>query len=471
MSQTRGFYFERLRLKCYVADYTCLPSGFIWDNMYNSKSGQLNITNRYTGGIKMAIQAPKGTRDILPSEVYKWQYIEKVIARICKNYGYKEIRFPVFEHTELFQRGVGDTTDIVQKEMYTFLDKGGRSITLRPEGTASVVRSYIQNGMASLPQPVKLYYNISAYRYENVQKGRYREFHQFGVEAFGAPGPAIDVEVISMLTMLFNKLRIKGVELNINSIGCPKCRRAYNEKLKDYLKPLLENLCENCKDRYDRNPLRIIDCKEEKCKRYTKDAPALIENLCSECKEHFEGLKSGLENLNISYKVDKNIVRGLDYYTKTVFEFVSSNVGTQGTICGGGRYDGLMETCGGPSTPGVGFALGMERLLLELDSQGINIPSPEGVDIFLATIGNKAENFAEKLVFQLRLNGISAEKDLVGRSLKAQMKYANKIGATFAVVLGDNEIESNKAVLKNMKTGEQKDVSLDTILDRLKNKL
>lgn len=416
----------------------------------------------------MLTQAPKGTRDILPSEVYKWQYIESQTAMICKNFGYREIRIPVFEHTELFQRGVGDTTDIVQKEMYTFLDKAGRSLTLRPEGTAGVVRSYIEHGMASLPQPIKLYYNITAYRYENVQKGRYREFHQFGVEAFGSPGPSIDIEIISILNMLFDKLGLKDIQLNINSIGCPECRGAYNEKLKEYIKPLLGNLCGNCKARYDRNPLRIIDCKEEKCKKYTAGAPALIEHLCNECSEHFEGLKAGLENLGIWYNVDKNIVRGLDYYTKTVFEFVSNNVGTRGTICGGGRYDGLIETCGGPPTPGIGFGLGIERLLLEMESQGIKVPEPEGIDIFLATIGKEADSFAERLVYRLRSEGISAEKDLMNRSIKAQMKYADKLGATYTVVLGDEEIQSNRAVLKNMKTGEQKDVSLDSIPDRLK---
>ena len=418
----------------------------------------------------MQIQSPKGTRDILPPESYKWQYVEKVISRICRTCGYKEIRIPVFEHTELFQRGVGNTTDIVQKEMYTFDDKGGRSITLRPEGTAGIVRSYIQNGMASLPQPVKLYYNISAYRYENVQKGRYREFHQFGIEAFGAAGPGVDAEVISILNMLFIKLGIKGVSLNINSIGCPACRKEYNEKLKEYFRPVLDELCDNCKSRYERNPLRIIDCKEERCRKHTGDAPALLDNLCSDCGTHFEGLKAELRNMGIDFTIDKNIVRGLDYYTKTVFEFVSSNVGTQGTICGGGRYDGLVEECGGPSTPGVGFALGMERLFLEIESQGLEIPKPEGIDIFLAAIGEKADRFAQKLVYELRLHNINAEKDLMNRSVKGQMKYADKLGAAFTVVLGDNEIEANKAVLKNMKTGEQKDVSLDTILDRLRNK-
>lgn len=418
----------------------------------------------------MLTKAPKGTRDILPSEVYKWQYIEKLIAEVCSQFRYEEIRIPVFEHTELFQRGVGDTTDIVQKEMYTFLDKAGRSLTLRPEGTAGVVRSYIENGMASQVQPVKLYYNISAYRYENVQKGRYREFHQFGAEAFGSPGPSIDVEVISMLDILFKRLGLKNIELNINSIGCPKCRHSYNEKLKAYFKPVLKELCHNCKIRYERNPLRLIDCKEEKCKIHAAQAPALLDNVCQECREHFEGLRKGLENINIKYNVDKNIVRGLDYYTRTVFEFVSNNVGTQGTICGGGRYDGLVETCGGKTTPGIGFAVGIERLLLEMDSQNVTVPKPQKAEIFLATIGKKAEEFAENLIYTLRSEGISAEMDHMGRSVRAQLKYADRIGASSIVVLGDKEIDSNKAVLRNMETGEEKDVSLDSILNRLKNK-
>jgi len=416
----------------------------------------------------MLIKAPKGTRDILPGEIYKWQYIQKIVAKLCRNFGYEEIRLPVFEHTELFQRGVGNTTDIVQKEMYTFQDKGGRSITLRPEGTAGVVRSYIENGMASLPQPVKLYYNITAYRHENVQKGRYREFNQFGIEAFGAPGPSIDVEIISIVDILIKRLGLKGIELNINSIGCPACRGEYNLKLKEFIRPLLGKLCFTCKERFERNPLRMLDCKEDKCKQYVKGAPAQLDTLCDECKEHFEGLKDGLNNLEINYNIDKNIVRGLDYYTRTVFEFVSSNIGTQCTICGGGRYDDLVELCGGPMTPGIGFALGIERLLMEMESQGVKIPEPDGVDIYIAPLGDNADKFAEKLVYQLRGVGINAEKDLMSRSLKAQMKYADKLGAKYTVVIGDEEIVSNKAVLRNMKTGEQKDVSLDSILNRLK---
>jgi len=414
-------------------------------------------------------QAPKGTRDILPTEVYKWQYLENEFARLCKSFGFMEIRIPVFEHTELFQRGVGDTTDIVQKEMYTFNDKAGRSITLRPEGTAGVVRSYIENGMASMPQPVKMYYNITAYRYENVQKGRYREFHQFGVEAFGSDSPAIDVEIISMLSLFFERLGLSKTGLRINSIGCPKCRAVYHEKLKDFFRPHLTELCDDCRSRFERNPLRIIDCKQERCRKYIAGAPMLIDNLCDECENHFRGLKAGLENLGIEYRVDPQIVRGLDYYTRTVFEFISENVGTQGTICGGGRYDGLVEIVGGPPTPGIGFALGVERLMMELDSQGICIDEPAPPDIYIAVVGEKAQAYAQKLVYDLRSNGVCAETDLMGRSLKSQMKYADKKGFLYSIALGDDEIEAGKGVLKDMRSGEQKDVSLDSIVDRLKN--
>ena len=418
----------------------------------------------------MLTQTPKGTKDILPIESYKWQYVESQIAKVCANFGYKEIRTPVFEHTELFQRGVGDTTDIVQKEMYTFLDKGNRSISLRPEGTAGVVRSYIENGMSSLPQPVKLYYNISAYRYEKMAKGRYREFHQFGVETFGSKGPSIDVEIISLIKQLFDSLGLKDVGLNINSIGCPVCRKEYNNKLMDYFRPYLDNLCGLCNNRFERNPLRIIDCKEEKCKTITAGAPAILDNLCEECSTHFEGLKKGLDNLGIVYNVDKNIVRGLDYYTKTVFEFISENVGTQGTICGGGRYDGLVEACGGPSTPAVGFAIGIERLLMEMESQGVSIPTQKEIEIYIATIGETADTYAEKLVYDLRKRQIPAEKDLLQKSLKAQMKYADKLGAKYTVVLGDDEVKNNRAVLKNMKSGEQAEIALDNIHEEIINR-
>ncbi len=419
----------------------------------------------------MLTQAPKGTRDILPEDITQWNYVEHQFSELCKRFGYKEIRIPVFEHTELFQRGVGDTTDIVQKEMYTFKDKGERSITLRPEGTAGIVRSFIEHGMGSLPQPVKLFYQITAYRYENVQKGRYREFHQFGVELLGAADPSADAEVISILALYFEQLGIKNLVLNLNSIGCPTCRSAYNEKLKDYLKDHIGSMCETCKERYDRNPMRILDCKEESCKVRIKDAPALLDHICDECRDHFNKVTGRLEAIGIPFSIDKGIVRGLDYYTKTVFEFVSKNIGTQGTVCGGGRYDGLVEACGGAPTPGIGFALGVERLLLEMQSQGIEMPKPEAPQIYMGAIGEKAALMCEKLAWELRKNKIFCVKDIMNRSVKAQMKYADKLGAHYALILGDNEIENNKAQLKDMKTGESKDIRLDTLIDRLvKNK-
>lgn len=416
----------------------------------------------------MKVQAPKGTKDILPEEMYKWEYIEKLFKNICREYGYRQIRLPVFEYTELFQRGVGDSTDIVQKEMYTFEDKGGRSITLRPEGTAGTVRAYIEHGMASRPHPVKLYYEITAYRYEKMQKGRYREHNQFGVEIFGSPGPSSDVEVISMLVMLFDRIGLNDIELNINSIGCPKCRKLFLEKFKKYLEPYLDKLCETCKERYKRNPLRILDCKNENCKKCVENAPAAVNNLCDECFEHFKGLKNGLENLGIEYNIDKNIVRGQDYYTKTVFEFVSKNIGTQGTICGGGRYDGLIEYCGGSPTPGMGYGIGLERLLMEMESQNIQIPESEKIKIFIATIGDMAASYSQKLIYRLRKNGISADKDLMGRSLKSQLKYANKIKADYSAVIGDDEIKNGKVMVKNMTTGEQKEMRIESLTDYFK---
>ena len=415
----------------------------------------------------MIIKAPKGTRDILPDEIHKWYFVEKKFREICHVFGFKEIRIPVFEHTELFQRGVGDTTDIVQKEMYTFNDKGGRSITLRPEGTAGVVRSYIENGMSSWAQPIKFFYNITAYRYENVQKGRYREFHQFGVELFGAEDPGADAEVISLINLFFKTLGIQNLSLNLNSIGCPKCRAVYNEKLKEYLKPKLDKLCGTCKERFERNPMRILDCKEEDCRKELADAPALLYYMCDECAEHFDKLKQKLSAMGIPFSVDKSIVRGLDYYTRTVFEFVSKNIGSQGTVCGGGRYDGLVEECGGNPTSGIGFALGIERLLLEMDSQGIDIPGFETPDVFVGVIGDKAEHYAEKLALEMRSAGIICHKDIMGRSVKAQMKYANKLNARFTIIIGDNEVESGKAELRNMETGEVKDISIETLIDRL----
>lgn len=413
----------------------------------------------------MKIQRPKGTRDILPSEVYKWQYIEDVIRKLCTINGYKEIRTPVFEHTELFERGVGETTDIVQKEMYTFFDKGGRSITLKPEGTAPVVRSFIENNIFNDPQPTKIYYITPCYRYERPQAGRLREFHQFGIEVFGSKDSYVDAEVINVGMTLLQSLGIKNLELRINSVGCPICRKEYNLKLKAYLEHKLQGLCKFCQDRYNTNPLRILDCKEEKCKTKLEDAPFMLDNLCDDCKNHFERLKKGLDIIGLDYIVDPKIVRGLDYYTKTAFEIISNDIGAQGTVCGGGRYDGLIEQCGGPSTPGIGFGLGLERLLLILENQGIPFPEEEKPELFIAAIGEKADDKAMELLFELRRLSIKADKDYMDRSLKAQMKYADKLKVKSVIIIGDEEIEKNIIKIKNMENGEVKDALLNDIDD------
>ena len=406
------------------------------------------------------ITKPRGTEDILPSEVKLWQKIENTARECCDLFGYKEIRTPVFESTELFSRGVGETTDVVQKEMYTFLDKGGRSITLKPEGTATLVRSYIENSLYANPQPTKLAYIIPCFRYEKPQSGRLREFHQFGIECFGAESPETDAEVISLAHTFLTKVGIKGVSLYINSIGCPVCRKAYNEKLKAYFKAHEEKLCETCKERLEKNPMRIIDCKSPICSDIAKDAPRMVDYLCEECEAHFEKTKAGLDNIAISYTVNPDIVRGLDYYTKTVFEFISDSLGAQSTVCGGGRYSGLVEELGGKPTEGIGFAMGIERLVLTLKNQGIEYDTEVCPEVFLAAIGEDAVKIAQKTVYDLRLKGVSSEQDLCGRSVKAQMKFANKLGAKYSAVIGDDEIADNKINLKNMESGEQKEISL-----------
>ncbi len=408
----------------------------------------------------MLTKAPKGTSDILPDVSYKWQYVESVIKKLCADFGVKEIRTPVFEHTELFSRGVGDTTDVVEKEMYTFNDKGGRSITLRPEGTAGAARSFIENGLFNNPQPTKLYYGISCYRYEKPQAGRMREFHQFGVEYFGTQHYSADAEIIELALMLFARLGIRDVTLRINSIGCPKCRKAYNEKLKEFLSENYDNLCETCKGRFERNPMRIIDCKSSVCKGIIKDAPRLIDYLCDECAQHFSSVRASLTNMGIDYTIDPDIVRGLDYYTKTVFEITSDIASSNTTICGGGRYDGLVEQLGGPQTPACGFAIGMERLLLCLESQNISIEEDSPMQIFVGSIGDESAFFAQRLVHELRLLGISADYDKLCRSVKAQMKQANKLGCKYSVIIGDTEIADGKIMLKDMALGESKEVSL-----------
>ncbi len=409
----------------------------------------------------MLTKAPKGTSDILPSSAEKWQYAENKIREVCSHFGVREIRTPVFEHTELFSRGVGDTTDVVEKEMYTFNDKGGRSITLRPEGTAGAARSFIENGLFNDSQPTKLFYQISCYRYEKPQAGRMREFHQFGVEYFGTQSPCADVEIIELAQTVLESFGLKNLKLHINSIGCPECRKKYNEKLREFLLENYDSLCDTCKSRFERNPMRIIDCKSPVCKEIVKGAPRLIDYLCEECSEHFSSVRKMLENVGINYDIDPDIVRGLDYYTKTVFEITADIQSSNTTICGGGRYDGLVSELGGPEMPACGFAIGMERLFLALESQNINIDCKPSVDIYIGSMDDESLMFAQRLSHDLRLAGIGAEYDKMGRGVKAQMKYANKIGARYSVIIGGDELSSKKAMLKNMALGESCEVELD----------
>lgn len=405
--------------------------------------------------------APRGTKDLVPGESYKWQYVEDNFREVCDEFNYKETRVPTFEHTELFERGVGDTTDVVEKQMYTFLDKGGRSVTLRPEGTASVGRSFLQNSLYADTMPAKMYYNIPCFRYEKSQKGRLREFHQFGVEVFGAKEPTIDAEVISLALTFLDRVGLKDLTVHINSIGCKECRKAYNEKLREYFRPHLSELCETCRGRFERNPLRIIDCKSEICHEIGKGAPVLLDYICDDCREHFEKFKTCLDNMGIKYEIDPGIVRGLDYYSKTVFEIISGGF----TVCGGGRYDGLVEELGGSPSPAIGFGLGIERLLLRLEETGVTIPQRENLDLYVAPLGEKASVYAQKLVYSLRRAGVKTETDHTGRGLRAQMKYADKLGCRYSVVLGDNEIQNGEAAVKNMETGEQTQVKLDKLRD------
>ena len=409
-------------------------------------------------------KAIKGTKDVLPKDVHKNQYIEATALDIASKFGYKEIRTPVFEHTELFQRGVGDTTDVVQKEMYTFDDKGGRSITLRPEGTSGAVRSYLENGLCNEALPQKVCYLTSCYRYEKPQAGRLREFHQFGVECFGSASPLADAEIIALAKSLFDTLGVKDLSLEINSIGCPTCRAEYHKALKEYFSSRKDELCDTCKSRLDRNQMRILDCKSPICHEIAEGAPVVIDYLCDECKEHFENVQKYLKAQNIEYTINPQIVRGLDYYTKTVFEFVSNSIGAQGTVCGGGRYDGLVEELGGQHTPSLGCAIGIERLMLLMEAQGCEFPEAEKPDLFIVALGEKATLKAVEIAKDMREEGFSALLDLNQRSVRAQMKYADKLGAKFNVVIGDNEVEAKTAKLKNMQTGEETEINLDTFV-------
>lgn len=406
------------------------------------------------------IKAQKGTQDLLPAQTEKWQVVEDIMRSEAKIHGFGEIRTPVFEDTGLFQRSVGETTDVVQKEMYTFNDKGGRSITLRPEGTAGAVRAMLEHGLYNEGLPLKLYYLTSCYRYENTQAGRQREFHQFGIEMLGAASPVADAEVIGLAKSIFDRLGVKNLSLEINSIGCPDCRAKYYDALRTYFTAYKDQLCETCQGRLERNPMRILDCKSPIDAKIAQGAPRMIDYLCDDCKAHFEGVKTCLESVGIEYTVNPSVVRGLDYYTRTVFEFVSNDLGAQSTVCGGGRYDGLVEEMGGQPMPALGFGLGMERLMMILEAQKIEFPEPETCDIYIASLGDAAKLESFRLVHNLQEYSIAAICDLNDRGLKAQMKYADKIGAKYSIVLGDNELESKTADIKNMKTGAKSKISL-----------
>ena len=420
----------------------------------------------------MLSKAPRGTKDITPKDVYKWHYVEKKFREICALYGYEEIRTPIFEHTEVFARSVGDTTDVVQKEMYSFTDRGDRQLSLKPEGTAGVIRSFIENKMYADTQPTKLYYITPCFRYERPQAGRQRQFHQFGIEVLGSDGPSVDAEVISLAVQFFNEMGLKNLSVNINSVGCPTCREEYNRKLKEYLDKKVDVLCETCLERKDKNPMRVIDCKNPHCKENLQDIPFMIDHLCDDCKEHFEKLQTYLKEMDINYVVDKTIVRGLDYYKKTAFEIISNDIGSQSTVCGGGRYDGLVEMLGGPKgISGIGFGLGVERLLLTLENNNIEIENPKSTDIYIATIGDAAKTKSFKLIKDLRSNHISADNDHLDKSLKAQFKYSDKLNAKYTVVIGDDELANNTATLKNMKTSEQTTIKLSELVDELKKRL
>ncbi len=412
-------------------------------------------------------RAVKGTNDLLPLDSYKWQFVENKMLETARLFGFSEIRVPVFEHTEVFKRSVGDTTDVVQKEMYTFDDKGGRSITLRPELTAGVIRSVIENGLLNGALPLKVCYIGGCYRYEKPQAGRLREFHQFGVECVGASAPNADAEVIALAKQVLDNIGIEKISLEINSIGCPECRKNYQNALKEYFRANIDTLCGTCKDRLERNPMRILDCKSPICKELCENAPVVIDYLCDECEEHFTAVKKHLDAANIKYTVNPHIVRGLDYYTRTVFEFVSGDIGAQSTVCGGGRYDGLIAQMGGQPTASLGFAMGIERLMMVLEAQQTELPKPATCDLYIAAMGENASIKATALCNNLRIDGFKVQTDICGKGLKPQMKFANKIGASFTLVLGDNELENNKANLKNMQTGEQREISLDNLSDEL----
>lgn len=409
------------------------------------------------------IMKPRGTMDILAPDVYTWNYIEKVVRDVAARFGFSEVRVPTFEEIGLFRRGVGESTDVVQKEMYTFTDKDGAMYALRPEGTASVARAIIENGKASDTLPLKYFYIINCFRYEKPEAGRSREFVQFGTEMFGAPGAGADFTIISLASTAIRELGITNVRLHINSIGCPQCRPVYREKLQEYLRAHKDELCDTCLSRMETNPLRVLDCKNDSCRKVAEGAPHTIDHLCPDCEAHLHELQADLDAAGIPYVMDPHIVRGLDYYTRTVFEFIAEGIGAQSTVCGGGRYDGLMEELGGPKMAGIGFGMGITRLILAMQQCGVVIENPNKPKLYIASMGKAAEQRALTIVSGLRAAGINADCDVLSRSLKAQMKYADKIGAQYVLMLGDNEIETGVAVLKEMATGEQREVRIEEI--------
>ncbi|WP_455577123.1 histidine--tRNA ligase [Anaerosinus sp.] len=415
----------------------------------------------------MLTTGPRGTQDILPSVSGQWQYVEKTIRNVCDLFGYKEIRTPIFEHTELFLRGIGETTDVVSKEMYTFKDRGERSITLRPENTAATVRAYLEHKLYADTTLNKLFYIGPMFRYDRPQAGRYRQFHQFGVEAIGTANPAIDAEIIILATQFLKSLGLNELKLQLNSVGCPKCRPVYREKLQDFLRDKVKDLCPDCQSRFERNPMRILDCKNEKCTTLSQGAPEMADCLCEDCHDHFDQLKELLRAVDIEFILNPRLVRGLDYYTKTAFEIQYSPLGAQSAVCGGGRYDGLIEECGGSSTPGIGFAIGIERVMLALEKQGLIPNENASLAALVVPLGLKAQAAAFKVLYNLRLAGYRADMDFAGRSLKAQMKQANKLGAKYAIIIGEDEVREKSVMLKNMFTSEQTKIQAAEVVKNL----
>ena len=416
----------------------------------------------------MFIKVPKGTQDILPEDISKWYYVENIIKETLNKHGYKEIRTPLFEYTDLFVRGIGESTDIVTKEMFTFPDRKGRSLTLRPEGTAPVVRAYLENSMGRTSKVIKLFYLGPMFRCEKPQAGRFRQFNQFGIEIIGTKSPAADAEVIITVLDVYKKLGLRNLEILINSVGCKKCRAGYVQKLKKYLKNKKDFLCSECKERYDKNPLRVLDCKKDSCRRTIEEAPLITENLCQECKSHFAQVKTYLDDQKIIFHENPRLVRGLDYYTKTAFEIISGELGAQNAIGGGGRYDDLVEELGGKSTPAVGFAAGIERMIITINQQKVEWPAEKGLDVFVAKVDEKNKDTAFRLLQKMRNAGLSADMDYSEGSLKSQMRIANKIGVKFTIIVGEEELSKNMVILRNMQTKEQKGIKIDSIIDELK---